>query len=312
MQNPLKQLSPRLSMRYKLSQRFSISASIGRYYQLPPYTTLGYKDTNDILINRENGIKYIISDHIIAGVEYNLNESVLFTVEGFGKFYDNYPFSLIDSVSIATKGGDYGVVGDEPVLSIGQGRAYGLEISNRTRIGNKLSLIASLTLFRSQMKDKFGDYVPTSWDNRFVFITTGSYNFKRNWTVGAKFRYAGGLPYTPYDLELSSRVDAWDTRGRAFPDYDQVNSLRLSSFNQLDIRVDKRFFFKKWTLMLYLDIQNLYNFQSEGQDIYVRETNDDGTFKTFTDEEGIERYVLKSIPSSTGTVLPTIGIMIEL
>lgn len=311
MQNPLDQLSPRLSFRYKFLPRFALTASIGRYYQLPAYTILGFKDNNDNLVNKDNGVKYIRSDQIIGGFEYALSENVLFTVEGFGKFYDNYPFSLVDSISLATKGGDYGVVGDEPVLSIGEGKAYGLEISNRTRIGNKLSLIASLTLFRSLIKDKYSDFVPTSWDNQFVFIVTGSYNFKRNWTAGAKFRYAGGLPYTPYDLETSSRVDAWDTKGQAFLNYDDVNSLRLSAFNQLDIRVDKRFFFKKWTLMLYLDIQNLYNFQSEQQDIIVRETDANGVPIVVTDNNGIDRYVLKSIPSSGGTVLPTIGIMIE-
>ena len=107
-------------------------------YQLPPYTAFGFKDNKGNLVNKENGIRYIRSDQIIGGFEFNLNENVLFTLEGFGKFYDNYPFSLIDSISLATKGGNYGVVGDEPVLSIGEGKAYGLELSNRTRIGNKL------------------------------------------------------------------------------------------------------------------------------------------------------------------------------
>jgi len=312
MQNPLDQFSPRFSLRYNLLPQLALTASIGRYFQLPPYTALGFKDNNGELVNKNNGIKYIRSDHIIGGIEYSVNEGVLFTLEGFGKFYDNYPFSLIDSISLATKGGNYGIVGNEPVLSIGEGKAYGLEFSNRTRIGNKLSLIASFTFFRSLIKDKFNEFVPTSWDNRYVIILTGSYNFKRNWTAGAKFRYAGGLPYTPYDLETSSRVDAWDTQGQAFLDYDQVNSLRLSSFNQLDIRVDKRFFFKKWTLMLYLDIQNLYNFQSEEPDFIVREQNPDGSYKIITDDNGVDRYVLKSVESSSGTVLPTIGIMIEL
>jgi len=311
MQNPLNQISPRITLRYQLLQRLALTFSVGRYYQLPPYTAMGYKDTNNVLVNKARGINYIKSDQIIGGIEYNLNENVVFTLEGFHKTYDHYPFSLLDSVSLATKGGDYGVVGNEPVLSIGQGKAYGIELSNRTRIGNKLSLIASLTVFRSLIKDKFDNYVPTSWDNRFVFIVTGSYNFKRNWTAGAKFRYAGGLPYTPYDLETSSRVDAWSTEGQAFLNYNEVNSLRLASFNQLDIRVDKKFFFKKWSLMLYLDIQNLYNYQSQQPDFVVREKDSNGNFIITTDEQGVDRYVLKTIPSSSGTVLPTIGIMVE-
>ena len=36
-------------------------------------------------------------------------------------------------------------------------------------------------------------------------------------------------------------------------------SLRLPVNNSLDIRVDKRWFFEKWTLITYVDIQNIYN-----------------------------------------------------
>jgi hypothetical protein len=308
MQNMLDQLSPRLSLRYTFLEKFAVTASVGRYYQVPAYTSLGFKNNDGVLVNKELGIKYIQSDHLIAGFEYALSPSVIFTVEGFNKIYDNYPFSLLDSVSIATKGGDFGIVGDEPVVSIGEGRTYGVEFSNRTRIGRKLSLIVSYTWFQSQMKDRFGEYVPTSWDNQHVLVVTGTYNFKRNWSFGAKFRYAGGLPYTPYDLETSSLVEAWDVRGRAYFDFSRVNSLRVAPFNQLDIRVDKRYYFAKWSLMLYLDIQNLYNFQSEEQDIIVRRTDDDGN--PIIVDNGT-RYVLEAIPSTTGTVLPTVGIMIE-
>ena len=311
MNNMLDQLSPRFSLRYKITQRWSASFSLGRYYQMPAYTSLGFKNNDGVLVNKENGIKYIQSDHLIAGVEYALSESVLFTLEGFNKWYDNYPFSLLDSVSLATRGGNFGIVGDEPVASIGRGRAYGLELSNRTRIGRKLNMIVSYTFFRSKIEDRYGNFVPTSWDNQHVFVLTGSYNFGKNWTFGAKFRYAGGLPYTPYDLETSSRVDAWATQGQAFLDYSRVNSLRLSSFNQLDIRVDKRFYFDKWSLMLYLDIQNLYNFQSEEQDIIIRKTDEEGNFVVYLDENDVLRYELEAIPSSSGTVLPTIGIMID-
>jgi len=308
MQNLADQLSPRLSLRYNVTEKLALTFSLGRYYQLPPYTALGFKNNNDELVNKTNGIKYIRSDQIIGGMEYRLNENVIFTLEGFNKIYDQYPFSLIDSVSLATKGGDFGIVGDEPVLSIGEGRAYGIELMNRTRISDRLNMIISYTFFKTEIMDKFGDYVPASWDNQHILVITSTYNFKKNWTFGAKFRYAGGLPYTPYDLETSSLVEAWDVRGRPYYNWDYVNSERLLAFNQLDIRVDKRYYFNKWSLMLYLDIQNLYNFQSQQQDIVVREQDNEGN--PIKVENGT-KYVLKSIPSTTGTVLPSVGIMIE-
>lgn len=307
MNNFWSQLSPRFSAKYNFMQRWAASFSLGRYYQLPPYTAMGFKNNDNVLVNKENQLSYIESDQISAGIEFNMNENVQFTAEVFGKNYDNYPFSLIDSISLATQGGDFGVVGNEPVKSIGKGRTYGFELMNRTRISNKLNLIVSYTFFRSEFQDKTGTFVPTNWDNQHLFIATATYNFRKNWSFGAKFRWAGGLPYTPYDLEKSSLVEAWNVNGKPYFNYDEVNSLRLSGFNQLDVRVDKKFFFQKWSLMLYLDIQNLYNFQAEEPDIVVREQDAAGNYITV---DNGTRYVLREIPSSTGTVLPTIGIMI--
>jgi hypothetical protein len=121
--------------------KLSLNVSVGRYYRLPPYPALGYKDASGILINKQNEIKYIGSDHVIGGIEYSPNEKTIFTLEVFNKQYFNYPVSAIDSVSLATKGADFGVVGNEEIISIGEGHAYGFEILNRTKIGNKFNMI---------------------------------------------------------------------------------------------------------------------------------------------------------------------------
>jgi hypothetical protein len=308
MGNLLDQLSPRFSASYAINPKFSLNASIGRYYKLPSYPALGFRDNSGVLINKQNNIRYIGSDQLIGGLEYSISEKSIVTLEVFNKNYFNYPVSARDSISLATIGADFGVVGNEEILSIGKGRAYGFELLNRTRIGNKLNIIAAYTFVRSEFEDKNGNYLPTSWDNRHIFTFTGTYNFGKNWTAGAKWRFAGGLPYTPYDLELSSLKSAWDTKGQPFLDYNRINALRLNNFHQLDVRVDKRFFFKKWSLMLYLDIQNLYNFKAVQQDYVIRQKDESGNYQL---TDGGTRYALKRIPSSSGTVLPTIGIMVE-
>lgn len=308
MQNLADQLSPRFSASYAISPKLSINASVGRYFKLPPYPALGFKNLNGELVNRTNEIKYIGSDHIIGGVEYSPNENTIFTVEVFNKQYFNYPVSVADSISLATKGNDFGVVGNEEIVSTGEGHAYGFEILNRTRVGKMLNLIVAYTYVRSEFKDKNGQYIPTSWDNQHILTLTSTMNFKNNWSGGLKWRFAGGLPYTPYNFELSSLKEAWDTKGQAFLDMNRINSERLGNFHQLDVRVDKKFFFNKWSLMLYLDIQNLYNFKSKQPDYVVREKDANGDY-LLTD--GGTRYVLKTIPSESGTVLPTIGVMIE-
>ena len=308
MSNPLEQISPRFSASYAIGPKFSLNGNIGRYYKLPPYPALGFKNENGEYVNKQNGIEYIGSDHLVGGIDYSINENTIISLELFNKQYFNYPVSANDSISLATMGADYGVVGNEEILSIGKGHAHGLEILNRTRIGSKLNIIIAYTYVRSEFVDKNGHYIPTSWDSRSIFTFTGTFNLKNNWTAGLKWRFVGGLPYTPYDMEVSSLRNAWDTKGQPFLDYDRINSERFRPFHQLDIRIDKKFFFRKWSLMLYFDIQNAYNYKAQQADYVVREKDPAGNY-ILTDND--TRYVLKKIPANSGTVLPTLGIMIE-
>jgi len=306
--NPLDQLSPRVSASYVLTDKWAATMNIGRYYQLPAYTTLGFRNNAGSLVNKDNDLKYIAADHYIAGLQFIPRNDIFFSLEGFYKNYDRYPFSLNDSISLANKGADFGVLGAEAVVSTGNGRAYGFEVVNRTKLKSGFNMILSYTFVRSEFEDKKNELIPSSWDFRHIGVLTITKNLKRNWIVGAKWRFDGGLPYTPYDLEKSSIKDAWDAQGTPYLNFNQLNQLRLDPYNQLDIRVDKKYFFDKWSLMFYLDIQNLYNYQSVGQDNYVREKDSNGNFLT-TDNGS--RYVLRGIPNTSGTVLPTIGIMVE-
>ncbi len=310
MANVLRQFSPRFSATYVLKENMNLNFSMGRYFQLPPYTTLGYRNSEGKLVNKDNDLKYMQVDHLVAGVDYLPNPMAKFSLEGFYKQYRHYPFSIKDGISLASKGGDYGTFGDEAVSSTSKGRAYGLEFLVRHRDLKGFNVIVSYTLVRSEFTDSKGDYISSNWDNKHLLNITASRKLKGNWDIGAKWRFVGGTPYTPYDMNTSSLVSAWDARGRGYLDYSNFNALRLKPFHQLDIRVDKQYYFKRWSLMLYLDIQNLYNFKSDEQD-YLVNTQPDGSTLTYTDDFGNPRYVLRSLPSESGTVLPTIGIMIE-
>lgn len=321
MANPLRHFSPRFSASWQISNRFFINSNTGRYYQRPAYTTLGYRDASGVLVNKKNGLTYIRADHIVAGIEYRASDKSIITVEGFYKKYNNYPFSLSDSISLASKGGDYGTFGDEAVKSVATGRSYGFEIYSKTGDIFGFNTTFSYTFVISQFRDldnnlnPLDTYTPTSWDNRHIFYITSSRKFNKNWFVGFKWRFVGAAPYTEYDVDKSSIRAAWDAQGRAYLDYANFNKFRLKPFHQLDVRVDKEYYFKKWSMNLYIDIQNLYNKKSATPDYLVREALFYGQAvenDPYIDENGIERYKLVRVPSDgQGTVLPTIGIIIE-
>ncbi len=307
MNNLFKQLSPRFSASYSLTSEWSLNFNTGKYYQLPSYTTLGYKE-NDILVNKENDLKYISVNHFIGGFEFRPSSTVQFSLEGFWKGYSNYPYSVRDSISLANKGADFGVVGDEEVLSISNGRAYGTEFQTRINSTKGFNFNLSYTLVRSEFDDGNGNYIVSSWDSKHLVALTTTKDLKKDWRVGGRWRFVGGLPYTPWDIEKSSLVEAWDLSGGPYFDYSKLNSQRFAAFHQLDVRVDKSFYLNKITMKFYLDIQNLYNFQAEQQDILVRAQDENGNF--ITTDNGT-KYVLDVVKNTTGTVLPTIGIILQ-
>jgi outer membrane receptor protein involved in Fe transport len=313
MNNMFKQFSPRFSASYALTEKWFLNANTGRYYQRPAYTTLGFTDENGDYVNKENGLKYISVDHVVAGLEFRPDEQSKITLEGFYKFYDDYPFSVQDSVSIASKGADFGVYGSEEVVSTDKGQAYGFEVFARATDFLGFNTILSYTFVRSKFEDKNGEYIPAAWDNKHILNFTLLKKLKKNWNIGGKWRFVGGAPYTPFDEVKSSFVAAWDVQGGPYLDYGRFNTLRLGSFHQLDVRVDKQYFFDKWSLMLYVDIQNLYNFQSDNPPVLLRETDESSVPVIINPEAPYneQKYLLKNLQTTSGTVLPTIGIMVE-
>ncbi|MFO7722991.1 MAG: TonB-dependent receptor [Bacteroidales bacterium] len=309
MTNPLKQFSPRISASYAFAPKWSVNFNTGRFFQLPPYTTLGFRDAQGILVNKSNDLKYIRADHLVGGIEYNRTPNSKLSVEGFWKNYANYMFSVRDSVSLASKGADFGTFGDEEVTSTSDGRAYGLELLLREKSLRGFNIILSYTFVRSEFIERGDQWVPSAWDNRHLinFLVQKSY---KNWDAGFRWRFVGGTPYTPFDVELSSLKDVWNTNFRGYIDYSRYNQARLSSGHQLDIRVDRQFYFDKWSLMLYLDVQNAYNFQAESPPVYLLDRDANGL--PLTDPADPSKYVLKELRVQSGTVLPSIGIIIEL
>jgi hypothetical protein len=311
MNNLLRQFSPRFSLSYGIiPSKWFLNFSIGRYFQLPAYTIMGFRNNLGALVNDSLGLKYISADHLVLGFDVYPVKNMKISVEGFYKYYQDYPYSIRDSISIANKGSDFSVVGNEPVLPTSKGRAYGVEFLFRIPDLHGFNILVSYTWFRSEFTDFAGTYIPSAWDARNLLNVVAGYKFKHNWQVGARYRLSGGLPYTPYDVEKSSLVAAWDAQGQGYFDNTAYNTLRLTNFHQLDVRVDKSFFFKKWSLMLYVDVQNVLNYKAQQQDILVN-TQPDGSTVTYTGTDGQPHYELRTIPNTAGTIVPAIGIMVD-
>ncbi len=307
-QNPLDQLSPRISLSYALSNAWNFSASYGTYYRLPSYTQLAYSSNGTT-----NPGKYIQSNHYVAGFEYLPSSTTRFTFEGFYKGYNNYPVSILDKISLANKGIEFGAIGNEPIQQDGKGKAYGFEFFAQQKLTEKFFGVFSYTLYWSEFTGTNKKFVPASWDNRHLISATAGYKLPRNWELGIKFRYQGAAPYTPYNLE-QSRLN-YLTLGSGVFDYDKVNTLRLKAFHSGDLRLDKKWNYKKTTFDFYIDIQNFYASKSTGSPQYTFKRKDDNSAFLSNNGQPVQMNGSNAIPyfleNAEGTFIPTIGFIIE-
>lgn len=300
------QLSPRLSLSYQLFDKLYVSTSVGRYFQLPPYTALGYKDGAGKYINKD--LRFMRVDQKSIGVSYQTTNNFQLSSELFYKQYAHLPLSVNDQIPLQDKGADYGVVGNEELISVAQGKSYGVEFMAKWIIPKKLNISSALTIYRSMYrKDSNSPYTNSTWDNQFIFNLSGTYYLPKMWSVGVKVSSIGGSPYTPFDVDKSSLVSAWDAQGKPYLDYTRYNTMRLPAYTQIDMRVDKTFYIKECMLGFYFDVQNVGTLKQKQQDAIMST----GEVINPNAPETERRYKMKTIEQISGTLIPTIGVTFE-
>lgn len=241
-------LSPRLSVSYRLTDLTNINISSGIYFQSPSYIWL-------IADERNRSLKNVRVNQYVAGFDHRLNEDALLKVEGFYKDYSDYPTSTIRPYLVLANTGagfagsddNYSSFGLEPLVSSGSGNTYGAELSIQKKLSQTPYYgILSLTYSKSFFTSLDGIERAGSYDQNWIFNLSGGYKLNEHWEVSTKFRFASGKPYTPFNSDGTQNIS----------DY---NSRRLKSSHSLDLRVDRRWFFTGWTLITYIDVQNVYN-----------------------------------------------------
>jgi hypothetical protein len=241
-------LAPRFSISYQADALTNINLSAGSYYQSPSYIWLAAEGNNKRLTN-------IKADQIVLGFDHLLREDFQMKLEAYYKWYSDYPASMIRTYLVLANTGagfsgsddNFSSFGLEPLNSGGSGKSRGVELSLQKKLSEircygLVSLSYNVTNFAAL--DKI--IRPGAYDQRWIFNLSGGYKFDERWEAGIKFRYASGRPYTPFTSSGAQIV----------ADY---LSNYYKALHSLDIRVDKRWFYEKFTLITYIDIQNIYD-----------------------------------------------------
>ena len=320
--NPLDQFSPRVSASWSFAPGWTWNANTGIYHQLPAYTILGYAgmgadSTSMTLTNWREDLSYTTNRQVVMGVRRELAErNAAVSVEGFYKGYVNSPASASSGVALANLGADFGVVGNEEVTFNAEGRAYGMEVLLQQRLYQGYYGLLAYTLVRSEYINPGDDlmlqsWVPSSWDNRHIVSFTGGKKWDSGWELGARVLFSGGLPYTPYAVDQSLLISNWETFNAPLVDYDQLNTQRNGAFHQVDLRLDRKWFFDTWSLDVFMDVQNLTG-AAPPQPAQLDVVRDPATGTPIPSVTNPGSYDPRYISTATGAVLPAIGMIVEL
>lgn len=225
-------VQPRLVVRQDLKRDFprtTLKGGIGRFAQ-PPQP----QETNPVFGVR--GLTSNIANHYGFGFEQEITKQVELGMEGFYRQYDRRVVQRVGNV--------------------GEGRAFGIETLLRYKPDSRFFGFLAYTLSRSVRKDGPDEVERLfNFDQTHILSVIGSYRLGRGWEIGARFRYVSGSLNTPqtygfYDATIGSYVPLQD-----YPAYGRRNP----AFHQLDIRIDKTWFWGPVKMSAYLDLYNSYN-----------------------------------------------------
>ena len=123
--------------------------------------------------------------------------------------------------------------------------------------------------------------------------------------------FSGGLPYTPVALSQSLLIENWETFNAPIPNYGMLNTERNGAFHQVDVRLDRKWFFDRWSLDVFFDLQNLTG-AAPPQPDQLDVVRDPATGRPIPSTTNPGSYDPRFISTATGAVLPGLGMIVEL
>ncbi|MCB2204802.1 TonB-dependent receptor [bacterium] len=251
-------LEPRASAVLQLTQRWTLSASGGLYTQSLPLLLLSQNPAHRNLPDPR-------ALHGVLGTSYLLTASTRVSLEGYLKKYDRFPVDpaapglfVVDEMSYR-----YGFFSAHEHL-VPEGKAFsrGLELTVQKKLAEDFYGMASAGWSTARYTGLDGIERDRAYDNRLLFSIEGGYKPSAEWECSLRWIYAGGVPYTPIDLEASiaARQEVLDPT--------RINALRHPDYHSMNIRIDRRFNFSRSSLTAYISIWNLYDRRNIAAHIY--------------------------------------------
>lgn len=241
-------LTPRLNAAYSFGEKASVHVAYAGYAQLPPYAYLLAYPIN-------NSMSPMRVTHQIAGMDVGFVPGSQIRVEAYNKDYRRIPAST--EYAPVTMHTIVDLIGEQsvwlPMASLGRGNASGIELSDTSRIGSRFQVMGSVAYARAKFAGTDGVLRPSNFDFPWIVNAAGVARIGRGVVGSARYGYATGRPYTPFDMPPSA------AQNRPVYDLARVNGVRFPFYSRLDMQVNKEMLVRGLHLELYAGVDNVLN-----------------------------------------------------
>ena len=239
-------VDPRLAVFQQVVDGTVLKGAVGLYHQPPEFRLQQWTRTfGNPYLGAEQSLQAMI------GLEQRIIEALSLDVQLYYKWMNNLEWP---SAKTVLRDGQMVL---ERYNNSGQGRSYGVEVLLRHELSNSFFGWISYSFSKSQRRST--DWTTDDWrlaqfDQPHHLIVVASYKWPYDIVTGLRFQWASGNLYTPYPNRVyDSDADIY------MPIPGQFWSQRGPDFISLDLRIDKRFVFKEWTINVFVDVQNVTN-----------------------------------------------------
>ncbi len=238
--------SPTVSLSYDIADRLKLKFGWGWYHEHPQMIWLTANDAN-------SSLKDMSCIHYITGFEYLLREDTRLSIDGYIKYYSDYPVDKEDSMRILlNEGGSYeGFINFDTLVSEGLGTVKGIDITLQKKLSKGFFANITYSFNNTAFVPLSKDTVHSIYAPGHILRLTTSFSLPKGFSLGGKFAWSSGRYYYP--------IDSLKSVSAGYPVRDYSNLEKYPDYHRLDLRLSKKDFYKYFSIESYWELQNVYN-----------------------------------------------------
>lgn len=267
-------VEPRANISYQISGNKSLSVGYGLHHQAASvYTSYAQTKTASGVIFSNKNLDFIASNHYVITYDWNITETLRLKAEVYYQELTNVPVeSKASAFSAINTGVSFGPSNKVGLINNGTGKNYGAELTLERFFSKGYYFLFTTSVFDSKYKGSDGIERNTAYNTQYVVNALGGKEFRvgrnRNFlSLNLKVTSIGGRYLTPLNFTESQK--------RGQPVYDQANSFssKQEPYFRTDFRITYRKEYKKSTMEISLDLQNVTGNRNIFSQTYNPRTN---------------------------------------